>query len=246
MAAREGLPWPSPWGLLGGMLAVAAAQAAVIGYHHRRLRALGGGGRLATFWGDCRGHLVRPEGVLLLGVYLTTTWMLRLLPPSYYGWEGGLDVVRLFLQLAVNDLVQTLAHMGQHRVCPAVYRWSHRRHHRVVSPTLFDAFHGSPADTALMILGPLLVTAHLVHCNVWTYAAFGAVYSSWLTLLHSEVQHPWDPAFARAGLGTPGHHHVHHGCPRYNYGHLFMWWDMAAGTYRAPKPLGGGHAHGGA
>lgn len=225
------------------MLAVAVAQSAVIGYHYRRLRALGSG-RTVKFRGDCRGHLVRPEGLLLLGVYLTTTWMFRLLPPSYYRWEGGLDVARLFLQLAVNDLAQALVHMGQHRGCRAIYRWSHRQHHRVASPTLFDAFHGSLADTTLMVLGPLLATAHLVHCNVWTYAAFGAVYSSWLTLLHSELQHPWDPAFARVGLGTPADHHVHHRCPRYNYGHLFMWWDMAAGTYRPPRGVSEGQAHG--
>jgi len=47
-----------------------------------------------------------------------------------------------------------------------------------------------------------------VHCNVWSYMTFGAVYSSWLTLIHSEVQHPWDPLFRTLGLGTASDHHV--------------------------------------
>ena len=39
------------------------------------------------------------------------------------------------------------------------------------------------------------------------------------------------------GLGTAGDHHVHHKCFIYNYGHLFMWWDMMAGTYRSPLAI---------
>ncbi len=32
--------------------------------------------------------------------------------------------------------------------------------------------------------------------------------------------------------GTAADHHVHHKMFIFNYGHLFMWWDMLAGTYR--------------
>ena len=47
-----------------------------------------------------------------------------------------------------------------------------------------------------------------VHCNVWSYMTFGAVFSSWLTLIHSEIQHPWDPMLRKLGLGTAADHHV--------------------------------------
>ena len=29
-----------------------------------------------------------------------------------------------------------------------------------------------------------------------------------------------------AGFGTAADHHVHHKMFKYNYGHLFMYWDM--------------------
>jgi lathosterol oxidase len=38
--------------------------------------------------------------------------------------------------------------------------------------------------------------------------AFGTIYASWLTLIHSEIQHPWDPVFRKLGLGTASDHHV--------------------------------------
>lgn len=82
-----------------------------------------------------------------------------------------------------------------------------------------------------------LLFPQLIHCNVWTYMAFGTTYSAWLTLIHSETTHPWDAAFRKLGLGTAGDHHVHHKCFIYNYGHLFMWWDMIAGTYRSPLAI---------
>lgn len=56
-----------------------------------------------------------------------------------------------------------------------------------------------------------------------------------LTLIHSEYHLPWDPWFQIFGLGTPADHHVHHKLFDYNYGHLFMWWDIALGTYRNPN-----------
>jgi len=65
--------------------------------------------------------------------------------------------------------------------------------------------------------------------------AFGSTYACWLTLIHSEYSFPWDPAFRAMGLGTPADHHVHHKVFKYNYGHLFMWFDRMAGTYSDPK-----------
>ena len=100
---------------------------------------------------------------------------------------------------------------------------------------MFDAFNGSVTDTVLMILVPLYTTALCVRgVNVWSYMAFGSLYANWLTLIHSEWPHAWDPIFRRLGFGTAADHHVHHKLFTKNYGHLFMYWDYAGGTYRDP------------
>ena len=65
--------------------------------------------------------------------------------------------------------------------------------------------------------------------------AFGASWSAWLCLIHSEVHNPWDGMFRRLGLGTAADHHVHHRTFIYNYGHTMMWWDRLAGTYKSPE-----------
>ena len=88
--------------------------------------------------------------------------------------------------LLVQDFVQYVMHVFEHKASPELYKMSHKPHHRFTNPKLFDAYNGSVADTVLMILIPLYVTANVVHCNVWTYMAFGSLYANWLTLIHSE------------------------------------------------------------
>lgn len=92
-------------------------------------------------------------------------------------------------------------HLGEHVVSPAVYKASHKPHHRWLNPRLFDAFNGSTGDTVCMILLPLYLTANLVHCNVWSYMAFGTIYANYLTVIHSEFSYPWDPyVVAESGM----------------------------------------------
>ena len=86
-----------------------------------------------------------------------------------------------------------------------------------------------------MILLPLYVTSNLVHTNTLSYIAFGCIYSSMLALIHSDYVHPWESIFKILGIGTSSDHHVHHALQRYNYGHLFMYWDKFMGTYRDPN-----------
>jgi sterol desaturase/sphingolipid hydroxylase (fatty acid hydroxylase superfamily) len=118
-----------------------------------------------------------------------------------------------------------------------LYAVSHKPHHRFTNPRLFDAFNGSPTDTFLMILVPLIITARLVNANVWSYMAFGSLYANWLTMIHAEYSHPWDPLFRKLGLGTAADHHVHHKLFNFNYGHLFMYWDRILGTYKDPASV---------
>ena len=187
-----------------------------------------------------KNHLAQPGGFLLLGLYLTVTWVFDMLPSSYYSFAGGIQYSRVILCLICQDFVQFVMHRVEHTAHPKMYRISHKPHHKFTNPKLFDAFDGSVPDTAIMILLPLFITAHVVRdCNVWTYMAFGSSYANWLTLIHSEVTFPWEPTFRRFGLGTAADHHVHHKFFKYNFGHLFMWFDWIAGTYRSPKEVWG-------
>jgi sterol desaturase/sphingolipid hydroxylase (fatty acid hydroxylase superfamily) len=185
-------------------------------------------------------HLSQPGGFLLLGLYLTITWVYNLLPPSYYTFQGSIQYTTVFQCLMVQDLVQYIMHRLEHISHPKLYRISHKPHHKYTNPKLFDAFDGSIPDTAIMILLPLFITANVCrNANVWTYMAFGSVYANWLTLIHSEVGMPWDRVFRVVGLGTSADHHVHHKFFKWNYGHLFLWWDVVCGTYRSPREVWG-------
>jgi sterol desaturase/sphingolipid hydroxylase (fatty acid hydroxylase superfamily) len=237
--------WPKPLGLMLGISAVAIGQVFIwivfyaFKYGHlsmgdEPLSVQTKGARPYEFWEGLVTHISQPEGFVLLGAYLAGTWMLRLMPQSYYSFEGGIQWSHVFLCLAIQDAIQYVMHRLEHSVSPAFYQKSHKPHHKFTNPRLFDAFNGSMADTICMILIPLYVTANLVECNVWTYMAFGSAYANWLTLIHSEYAFPWDGLFHAVRFGTPADHHVHHAFFKFNYGHLFMWSDMICGTYKHP------------
>lgn len=193
------------------------------------------GARNYHFSEGLQTHLSQPEGFVLLSLYLSLTWMLNLMPQSYYSFTGQIQWGRAFLCLIIQDALQYTMHRIEHSISPELYKKSHKPHHRFTNPRLFDAFNGSIADTVLMILIPLYGTACIVSdCNVWTYMVFGSMYANWLVLIHSEYVFPWDGLFRVLGFGTPGDHHIHHKLFKYNYGHLFMWFDQLGGTYRDP------------
>ena len=188
-------------------------------------------------------HISQPEGFVVLTAYLAITWMFNLLPNSYYqfanadsGNYGSIQYKELFLCLVIQDAIQYVMHRLEHDLSPTFYQKSHKPHHKFLNPRLFDAFNGSLTDTICMIIAPLYLTSNIVRTtNVWTYMAFGSTYACWLTLIHSEYVFVWDPYFRSIGFGTPADHHVHHAFFKYNYGHLFMWFDQIAGTYHNPN-----------
>lgn len=237
---------PKPLGLSLGLLAVAIGQLLVLcvffcfkfGYFsfgREPLSIQTKGARPYDFIEGVLTHLAQPEGFILLGSYLAGTWMFKLMPASYYSFEGGIEWSKAFICIVVQDGIQYVMHRLEHSVSPSFYQYSHKPHHKFTNPRLFDAFNGSVLDTVCMILIPLYATANLVHCNVWTYMAFGSSYANWLTLIHSEYTFPWDQLFHVVGFGTPADHHVHHAFFKYNYGHLFMWFDMIGSTYKHPS-----------
>jgi len=236
---------PKPLGLSLGILAVAVGQINVLIFFYLYRYGLMGGTPLSIQakgarkydWSEgVATHLAQPEGFVLLALYLSITWMFNLMPESYYSFKGTIQFRETFMCLVLQDGIQYAMHRLEHVVSMDFYRISHKPHHRFTNPRLFDAFNGSLPDTIIMILIPLFSTAHLVRtCNVWSYMAFGSLYANWLTLIHSEYVLPWDGVFRFLGMGTPGDHHVHHKFFKFNYGHLFMWFDKMCGTYRSPK-----------
>ena len=235
--------WPSPLGLSLGLGAVVVGHIFVLSYF-LLFRAGKLGERVANQKVGARPydlmegiftHLAQPEGFVMLGTYLTGTWMFGLMPPSYYSFSGNVNWYHVAAQLLIQDFVQYLMHHMEHYfrvIQPPLYIATHKPHHKFLNPRFFDAFNGSPADTFLMILIPLYITALIVPANVWSYMAFGSIYANWLTLIHSEYIHPWEFIFKKLGMGTSGDHHVHHALFEYNFGHLFMYWDMVFGTYK--------------
>ena len=191
-------------------------------------------------------HLTNPEGFLLLGSYLTLYWMSRQMPPSYYSMSPKTPTFsNVFLQLAIVDFLQYLMHRFEHLAPTWFYIKSHKPHHRHINPNLFNAFDGSIGDTVFMILLPLLGTSLVMEgmgreVTVWEYMTFGSVYSSMLCLIHSNTPHRFELLFRVCGVGTSWDHHVHHSMFKFNYGHLFMWWDKVGGTWGGGGGGGGG------
>jgi len=234
--------WPAPLGLCLGLLAVAVGQVVIVVYHYLHINGAFGpavpvqseGARPSSFSAALRSHVSQPEGFVLVGSWLITTWMLNILPKAYYSFDGGIEWSKVAAGLLLQDALQWGMHLAEHKIHATIYQYSHKPHHRFVNPIMFDAFDGSLLDTLLMILVPLTIVTQVVHCNVWTYMTIGSTYAAWLTLIHSEYVHPWDPVFRRLGFGTAADHHVHHKVFLFNYGHLFMYWDRLAGCYKAP------------
>jgi len=213
-------------GLSLGLSSVALGQVVTVGYYmsynrfnwksENRLRSI-------------IQYISQPEGFLLLGTYLSVYWITGYMPTSYYSYKGGIYWDHVLYQLLIQDFLQFCIHRLEHKYS-ILYKIFHQSHHRYTSPTLLDAFDGSIYDTMFMILIPLFITSRIVSTNVWSYMIFGTIYSNILTLIHSEVEHPWDWVFSKLGIGTPMDHRIHHRKLKQNYGHIFVYWDQICGT----------------
>lgn len=242
----SGSSYPSPLGLSLGILAVAIGQIfTLIFFISWKLDYLPVpkvtiqkvGPPAYEITPSLKHHLAQPEGFVMLGGYLILTWMYGIMPASYYSFSGGINWTHVFLQLLIQDFIQFIMHFLEHVIHPYFYRLTHKPHHRFINPKIFDAFNGSFYDTLFMILIPLVFTARIVPANVWSYMTFGSLYANWLTLIHSEFHLPWDGLFYFFGFGTAGDHHVHHKLFKFNFAHLFTYWDRVSNTYRSPKKV---------
>ena len=242
--------WPNPKGLLQGLGGVVIGQVAVaMWYLYRRWRnkeaiyaaAYSPGAKRRPFLAALISHLSKPESFAMVFFYLVGVWMCGLLPLSYYDLTAELSWFNVFVQFFVIDFYIYVCHKMQHDI-ETLYRATHRPHHYFVTPTLFDAFDGSIPDTFTLILIPLFATSHTlpllgVHVSHVDFAVFGCLYANQFQMIHCEYRQPWDWLFEMLSIGTSADHAVHHTCIHYNFGHFFMWFDKAFGTYRSPASV---------
>lgn len=219
-------------GLCLGLTSVAIGQIVTVGYYtfYNRFQWT------KKYRDSIIQYAFQPEGLLVLGSYLSIYWISGSMPSSYYSPVGGIHWSHVALQLLIQDFLQYIMHRVEHIYSP-LYRRLHQSHHRHIHPILLDAFDGSIGDTFFMILIPLWSTSRLVHTNVWSYMVFGTIYANMLTLIHSELDHPWDCLSHYLGIGTPQDHRIHHTKMKRNYGHIFMYWDQLGSTYTVQEPI---------
>jgi len=188
-----------------------------------------------TLLDDLKGHASAPESFFMVFGYLTFVWMWKILPPSYYDLNSPVNWFYVLVQFLVVDIFTFMDHLIEHN-WPALYKRSHKSHHKFTTPKLYVAFNGAPLDTLSLILIPLFLTSQICYfVNCWSFIAFGAMYASQFTLIHCEFPHPWDHIFQKIGIGTAADHNIHHRLVMFNYGHFFMYWDMIYGTYKNPS-----------
>lgn len=232
------------WELGVGLGSVLIGQVLVVGYYYAR-HYVPGWQPGAKKWhhndrqqprtSELVRHVFQPESFALVFGYLTASWRLGWLQPTYYRADMPFTVRGILwdvlLQFLTVDLVMFWVHVLEHRT-RGWYKHSHRHHHVFVKPRLLHAFQGSVVDTLGLIVLPLMVTGALpVH--YWSYVMFGTLYSMYFALIHSEFDHPWEPWSGFLGLATSGDHFRHHKHFNCNFGHFFTFWDRALGTYRA-------------
>lgn len=236
--------FPSPRGLLLGLGCVVVGQVAVLAYYFVRRSVFKSQNFIqysppptTTLADDLYSHITSPESFMLVFGYLTTVWMLNLLPPAYYVLGGSVSWWQVLLQLLVVDAFTYIMHRIEH-AWAWLYIRSHKKHHHWINPRLYNAFSACVNDTVTLILIPLFLTSRVCQdVNTYTFAAFGTIYASQFTLIHCEFSHPWDPLFKLLGVGTAEDHNVHHAAFNWNYGHFFMYYDWIFGTYRDGKTL---------
>ena len=245
--AWEKAGWPDPTGLLQGLWGVLVGHAAVMLYYlFRRWRdkecMYAESPKKPSYLQGMKTHFSKPEGITMVFGYLCSVWMFRLMPQSYYNLTEPLRWQNVAAQFVVVDFFIYLMHLFEHMWRP-LYRKSHKALHFFLNPTLFNAFDGAFADTFGLILIPLISMAWVlplvfgVQVHHADFACFGCIYANQFMLIHSEYRNPWDWFLEMLSIGTSADHAVHHICFTKNYGHFFMWYDKAFGTYRAPSSV---------
>jgi 4-alpha-methyl-delta7-sterol-4alpha-methyl oxidase len=144
------------------------------------------------------------------------------LPPW---WEVAGQVL-LFVYL--DDLLYWFFHRALHE--GVLYRRVHSLHHRIAQPFALTGHDMHPVEfvaTALiMLVGPLLVGAHVVTVYAWiTLRQLEAAEG------HSGFHLPFSPLAWLPGAQAADFHDFHHARFHGNYSGFLGWFDGVMGTY---------------
>ena len=170
--------------------------------------------------------LFRIEGVPALLIYVIGYFVSGQMPASYY-CNGDASLLKIAHQLLVQDGFQCLVHFFEHKF----HFPCHLLHHEARDPQMKDAYSGHIADTLLGVILPLFLTSRIVRANLASYYCFGAIYATWLLIIHDSTFHAAN-VLSAIGIVTPKYHAEHHKNPTSNFSHLFTVYDKILGTQK--------------
>lgn len=184
-------------------------------------------GRKPVIWPSLRLWLLNNA---LQVVLFVAVWPLIRLTGLHAGplpawWVVPLQVL-FFVYL--DDFLYYWMHRLMHR--PWLYKRVHGLHHRIPAPWAVTGHYMHPveylATASLMILGPLLVGAHVVTLYAWV------IVRQWEAAEgHCGYDLPFSPSKLIPGSHGAAHHDFHHSKRHGNYGGFLPLADRLFGTY---------------
>lgn len=164
------------------------------------------------------------RGIPLTLFVFSVLYTLGVLPETVRTQGGGLSATDVVSLLVLQDFLQYLVHVAEHKANCA----SHRIHHTRTHPKTADAFHAGLLDIALQLFSPLFVSIWCVRPTQESLTAFGALYALWLQWIHDDCAASLK--CRSRFMVTPFYHRTHHAHPTKNFGHFLTVWDVAFGT----------------
>jgi sterol desaturase/sphingolipid hydroxylase (fatty acid hydroxylase superfamily) len=175
-------------------------------------------------------HFFTPSGFPILTIYFLFTYGCGKMHQSYYDTKIEVRGYIVFSALLLIDFLMYIIHRAEH----ALKSTLHHHHHVHQRPKWFHAFDAHVMDTVFLILVPLHATTSIFHFCMFEYILFGLLISTMFTLIHSEREVFFFDRFAKnLGLGTSHFHAQHHFYRNVNFGHIFEYWDLLFGTFKA-------------
>lgn len=161
------------------------------------------------------------SGYPLMFSVLGTLWYTGCLPATAYIHEvaPGTVAVEFCALLVGTEAAQTTLHRLLHTSLKHTpIGRAHSRHHTHRHPEPQDAFYTGALDALVQLVVPVVALIWILRPHRLSLALFGAFYSFWLHLLHSD----WDvPALAHLGLVDPEYHRVHHRRTNVHFSNVF-------------------------
>ena len=144
--------------------------------------------------------------------------------PAWYVIVG-----QLVFFILLDDFLFYWMHRGLHE-SRWIFKKVHSVHHRIMTPWAITGHYMHPLEfiaiTLCMLIGPLLVGAHVVTLYIWI------VWRQWEAAEgHAGYDFPISPTRLIPFSDGATHHDFHHAKIKGNYAGFFPWADRAFGTF---------------